>query len=134
MRDAGGAKRQRRWRERRQAGRFLVSIEIDRELVDGLIDAGLLAEWDDIDAGAIAAAVLAAARRHVTRYAGDEGLLDRVCDDQPVGALVRSFAGAVPPDAKDGVQIVNSEIVHYLKPLVEKAVKCRKEIRSFKGE
>ena len=88
-------------------------------------------------AGAIAAAVLAAAREDVTRYAGDEGQLDRVCDDQqPVGPLVRSFAAAVPPDANDAerVRIICAELEHYTRPLVEKAVKCRKEIRSFKGD
>jgi hypothetical protein len=35
----------------------VVAIEVDRDLIDGLITAGLLSAWDENDRGAIAQAV-----------------------------------------------------------------------------
>jgi len=122
------AERQRRWRERRQAGRFCVAIEISQELIDGLTDSGHLAQWNDTDPQAIGAAVVAAAREYVTRLGDRGGQPARVCDDQPVGSLVRSLAAAIPPDAnaERAVRIILSELEHYVKPIAEKAViKCR---------
>lgn len=50
--------RAQRARDRRKDGRLVERIEFDRALVDALVDAHRLGEWEDEDRPAIVAAVL----------------------------------------------------------------------------
>lgn len=53
-----GAVRKRAWRARRKAGRWCVSgVEIDDQVLDLLVAAGVLERWNDADAAAIRQAV-----------------------------------------------------------------------------
>lgn len=52
------AERQRRRRARIRTGVRLVTLELTFDDVDALIEAGMLAAWDDQDPPAIAAAIM----------------------------------------------------------------------------
>ena len=49
--------RQRRYRARRAAGLFKVSITINQEVVEAMVAKGWLGEWDDADRAAIGRAI-----------------------------------------------------------------------------
>ncbi len=55
--------RQRRHRERRRAGIFVVPVQVTREMVEALCKRGDLDEADDLDVDCVGAAIAAAARR-----------------------------------------------------------------------
>ena len=62
-----GADRQRRYRARKAAGLFRVSISLDQGVVDALVATGHLEEWDEGNRQAIAAAI----ERLLGTYAND---------------------------------------------------------------
>ncbi len=55
--------RQRRFRERRRAGIFVVPVQVTREMVEALCKRGDLDEADDLDVDSVGEAIAAAARR-----------------------------------------------------------------------
>ncbi len=55
--------RQRRHRERRRAGIFVVPVQVTREMVEALCKRGDLDEADDLDVDCVGEAIAAAARR-----------------------------------------------------------------------
>ncbi len=55
--------RQRRHRERRRAGIFVVPVQVSREMVEALCKWGDLDEADDLDVDCVGEAIVAAARR-----------------------------------------------------------------------
>ncbi len=57
------AERQRRHRERRRAGIFVVPVQVTREMVEALCKRGDLDEADDLDVDCVGEAIAAAARR-----------------------------------------------------------------------
>ncbi len=57
------AERQRRHRERRRAGIFVVPVQVSREMVEALCKRGDLDEADDLDVDCVGEAIVAAARR-----------------------------------------------------------------------
>ncbi len=57
------AERQRRHRERRRHGVFVVPVQVTREMVEALCKRGNLEEADDLDVDCVGEAIAAAARR-----------------------------------------------------------------------
>jgi len=57
------AERQRRHRERRRHGVFVVPVQVSREMVEALCKWGDLDEADDLDVDCVGEAIVAAARR-----------------------------------------------------------------------
>ncbi len=57
------AERQRRHRERRRAGIFVVPVQVTSELVESLCKWGDLDEADDLNVDCVGEAIVAAARR-----------------------------------------------------------------------
>ncbi len=55
--------RQRRHRERRRAGIFVVPVQVTREMVEALCKRGDLYEADDLNVDCVGEAIAAAARR-----------------------------------------------------------------------
>lgn len=51
------AERSRRYRGRKRAGEMVVRVQLAREDIDALIDAGLLPAWSDDDREAVEAAL-----------------------------------------------------------------------------
>ena len=57
------AERQRRHRERRRHGVFVVPVQVSRKMVEALCKWGDLDEADDLDVDCVGEAIVAAARR-----------------------------------------------------------------------
>ena len=57
------AERQRRHRERRRAGIFVVSVQVTCEMAEALLKRGDLCEADALDLDCVGEAIAAAARR-----------------------------------------------------------------------
>lgn len=74
------AERQRRWRERAREGRLVVQIEVSPEVVDALVDAGRLGQWDERDRTAVGDAIA----KLTDEWAQDIDAVDAstICDER----------------------------------------------------